>query len=134
MKTSKLLLAMGLGLALFASCKKDDPAPTTAQRIQGIWKLDQTISYYQSTGFPATRDTLFGRATDYIDFRADNKAYSFVDGDFDTLNYSIINDNSLVLDGDTAAIQTLTSTNFNLFVSDYVNATNFEEFTIKLKK
>ncbi len=134
MKTTKYLLAMGLGLALFASCKKDDPAPTTAQRVQGVWKLDKVISYFQFTGNPAMRDTTFGLATDYVDFRTDNKVYSFVDGEFDTLNYAIISDNSLLLDGDTTTIQTLTSTNLDLFSSDYRNATNFEEITIKLKK
>ena len=125
---------MGLGITLFASCKKDDPTPTTTQRVQGVWKLDQVISYYQFTGFPAARDTTFGLATDYVDFRTDNKVYSFVDGQYDTSTYAIISDNALLLDGDTTNIQTLTATNFNLFSSDYVNSTNFSEVTIKLKK
>ncbi len=132
--TTKFFLMMGLGITLFVSCKKDDPTPTTAQRVQGVWKLDQVISYYQFGGFPAARDTTFGLATDYVDFRTDNKVYSFVDGSFDTSTYTILNDNTLILDGDTAAIQTLTATNFNLFLSDYVNASNFSEVTIKLKK
>ena len=120
---------------LFTACKKDDKAPTTTERIQQRWKFEKTYYHEETPGYPSYRDTTIGNlATDYIDFRTDNKTYSYTNGYYDTIPYSIINDTKLLIDGDTATILVIDDSQFQLHVSAGSYPTNYYEAYIYLKK
>ncbi|MEO6668203.1 MAG: hypothetical protein ABIN36_01930 [Ferruginibacter sp.] len=129
-----LFLATSCVTILLSACKKDDPAPTTAQRIQQIWTYEKTYGLNVEPGFPTVRDTTIGSSGDYVDFRTDNKAYSKVNGYFDTLSYSIISDSKMILDGDSATIQILNDNQFQILTGEFISSTDYYEATIYLKK
>lgn len=136
MKKTTLFLTMAASAAiLFSACKKDHATvPTTAQRIQTKWTIDKIYSHGVETGYPEYTDTLTGGAGDYIDFRTDNKAYFNLNGDKDTVIYSILSDSQMIIDGDTTAIQVLNDTRFQLYSKSVTSATNYYEYTTYLKK
>lgn len=109
----KTLLRITLGLMLttvvIASCDDDDDDNrTTEQKLQNRWLVD-SISYRTVTGVTESIIVQPGTATDYYDFRSDgNLYYKLGMAEPDTVSYNIINDEQVVVDGDTAAIETLT--------------------------
>lgn len=135
MKKAFLFIAItAFSAILFSACKKDDVPATTAQKLQQKWNFEKTIDHGVQTGFPEYRDTLIGVAGEYVDFRTDNLVYSFVDGTYDTVSYSIISDSKLIVDGDTTDIQVLDNTQCRLYSKTYSSATDYFEFTVFLKK
>ena len=130
-KTIILFLA---GTALFTACKKDD-APvtkTTAQKVLGKWSINSIVSveYNAGVGTPYTVPTT---STDYIDFRTDGKSYSSFESNKDTTTYKVINNQSIVVDTDTAQITTLTDNSFILRVKHH-EGTDSSIATFNLKK
>lgn len=119
---------------VFSACKKDDPAPSTKERIQTKWVFEKTYSRAVIPFFGDIRDTIIGVAGDYVDFRTDNKVYSRISSVLDTLNYSIVDDSKMIIDGDTATIQVINDTQFQLYSRSGNYPTAFEEATIYLKK
>ncbi len=135
MKKTFLFIAIAAFTAiLFSACKKDDAPATTAQKLQQKWIFEKTYSHGVEAGFPEYRDTLIGVAGEYVDFRTNNLVISYVDGVYDTLTYSIISDSKLILDGDTTDIQVLDDTQCRLYSKSVYSATNYDEFTVFLKK
>lgn len=136
MKRSYLIAGL-LFTTLFVSCKKDDdttPAKTKKELIQQKWIVDKQtyigfdgISDYDST-------TYAGTATDYIDFRNNGFVYSSFQGEYDTLSYSIINDDSINIDGDAFRITTLTENNFSIYHYETATDHSFEKVWLDLKK
>lgn len=134
MKKAFLFIAItAFSAILFSACKKDD-APTTAQRLQQKWIFEKTYSHGVEAGYPDYRDTLIGVAGEYVDFRTNNLVYSYVDGVYDTVPYSIISDSKLIVDGDTTDIQVLDDTQCRLYSKIVSSATNYDESTVFLKK
>ena len=59
-----------------------------------MWTYQKEI-YHDYNSTTDYRDTTYGAAGDYADFRSDNKVYIKFDGSFDTLSYSLLNDSQI---------------------------------------
>ncbi len=127
-------LLLAIVLFTFPSCKKEDASPTSAQKIQGSWIFDKVYDHDVQTGFPEYRDTTFGMAGDYFDFRSDNRIYSYMDGERDTVAYILIDDSRMIIDGDTASIQVLNDTQFQLNGKTTQSPTDYYEYTLFMKR
>lgn len=128
-----LLLAAALPL-LFTACKKDDAQPTTTQRVQKLWVFDKSITHGAELGFPEFRDTTTGIPGEYFDFRADNKVYSFSEGEYDTVNYQIVTDTSMVIDGNAFIIKVLTDNQFQVNSYEYTAPNDFFDVNFYFKR
>ncbi len=101
-------------LAAAVACQKDDqPAPgnSTLTKMRAKWNVQNIVMDFPDDAYDSTYT---GQTSDYLDFRADNKVYTQIDGDKDTLVYTLVNDNTLVVDGDTTSIQQLTGSQFTI--------------------
>ena len=120
----------------FTSCQKKDavqPTLTMAQKIQGIWILQNIVTNDHFAGADH-KYTTAGTAADIFDFRADGKVYYTVNGSKDTVTYSIVGDTKLIIDGtENYDISTLTPSLFTVYQKDVIGADYFEE-TITWKK
>jgi hypothetical protein len=133
----KTLLILALGSGLFVSCKKEEPKPsdnttpmTTTQKIQQKWNLSSVIDieYIGSSTTIDNIDTLvLGAPGDYADFRADNKVYISVTGEFDTLPYSILSDSKIVFDDQLFDISKLTTSQFEMKFSERIDTPYYDE-------
>jgi hypothetical protein len=74
----KAIIIFALLLITCFSCKKDSPKPVTLSdaNLQGKWRL---ISETRSGSFNARYE---GLSTDYIEYKSDGKAYSFIQGQY----------------------------------------------------
>jgi hypothetical protein len=122
-------------LVLFAtSCKKDDPQLTTQSKIQAKWKIQSITEndYYSGSSHVVT----FSGPTDYADFRADGKLYSYSLGYYDTTAYSIISDTKMWIDVSTDVydIQTLNDTQLKLYIKENTAPGEYTETTINCNK
>ena len=113
------------------ACKKS--ALSVAQRLQAKWLVDKEISNSHYGGADHTA-TYTGLATDYVDFRSNNKVYSQVSGSKDTSNYSVVNDSTMTIDVDTYKILTLTDNIFKIYSKSFTTPVIWDETTINLKK
>jgi hypothetical protein len=128
----KTLLRLTLGLmtamVFLAACNDDDDdnnSETTLQRLQHVWLVDSTTVRTVTSTTDATVSQP-GISTNYFDFRADgNLYYQLGIAAPDTVAYSLVGDDKVVIDGDTAVIETLTnnklvgSTRVNVNATDY---------------
>lgn len=135
---SKMLFLTGAVVLTFTSCKKNDE-PSTNERVMGKWKIDNT-KLNSVNGSSVAVTTYTGVAADYVEFRADNKVYSSVNGGLDTTNYTVAN-NQITLNKNTPGsvpqtydIKTLTSAVLELYAKNVVSATEYAELFINLKK
>lgn len=130
----KLLCSLALPvLLLLASCKKDDPA-TPGVSLVAKWQLESSNYIEYDNGVNVYQDMYNGLPRDYIDFRSNDKMYSYVMGYYDTTSYQILANGKVNIDGDLFDIKTLTSSNTELYNKTINSATNYDEVTIKLKK
>ena len=129
--TIVLLISMG-----FIACKKESSTPKTTQdKISGKWNLQSAVTnnYYSGSSHIITYT---GTAADYADFRNDGKVYSFVDGSYDTSRYAIISDTKMWIDNDSTVfdIQTLTNTDFKIYMKEIYGPGDYHESTTSLKR
>lgn len=127
----KILILVGLfaGVVLFfTACKKDDEA-STLSKLQGSWNFQKEYFHSNFMGID-TRDTILGDPGEFIEFRNDNKVYSYIDTERDTLGYQLLGENKLIrweiddpTQRDTSNIITLT--NSQLTLSYYFNEPGF---------
>ena len=117
-------------LVSVVSCDKDDDKPnnSTLSKLQAKWGV-QNIQMEFSDG----DSTYTGTAADYLDFRTDNRVYSQVQNEKDTLDYKLVNDTTLVIDGDTSKISQLTGSQF-VVVEKFVVLGDTSIITYNLKK
>ena len=127
-------LFSAIAVFTFSSCKKEDTSPTTSQKVQGTWIFDKVYDHDVQTGFPEYRDTTYGMTGDYFDFRSDNRIYSSMDGERDTVTYIFIDDSRMIIDGDTATIQVLNDTQFQLFGKAKQSPADYYEYTLFMKR
>lgn len=133
----KLIPIALLAVLVVTSCKDEEPIPdptplTTAEKLQNKWNITSVIDYnYKgaSTTLVDT-DTLDIQVGAYFDFRADNKLYENWDGDLDTSDYQIINDNSISISGDAFKINTLTSTTLKLTYEERTDTPYFDNVVL----
>ena len=105
----RVLFITFLSLTVFNSCKKEEHNPSTQEKLLGKWKVLKFLAIDESTG-AYQRAPYNGTPADYIDYRSDGKAYSYIEGIADTLNYNIVNDQTIVEKDMTLQIRSLTST------------------------
>jgi hypothetical protein len=124
-----LLPALALVL-IIASCNPGDPPifeKTTAQKLSGKWRLQRIESYYYDP-IPVLDDTTLyiGKPGDSIVFRSNTIIDNYEDGDLvpDQVDYSIVNDTTLIIDGDLTKIRELTDTRLYLYGDETDNAAN----------
>ena len=128
MKKLMVPAAMLAAVVMVVSCdkKNDKPANNTLSKIQAKWKVNAIKFTYG-----VADSTYTGVAADYIDFRTDGKVYTNVDNEKDTSAYSLVNDTKLVVDGDTAVIKQLSSSQFMFeYSQDVDDETLTSNFTL----
>jgi hypothetical protein len=135
MKTFGLLSVAAVAALLFTACKKDNTpaaANATLQKLQARWIFDKDI-YHQYVGGVHMRDTVVGTATDYIDFRTDNKAYYKFGITYDTANYALLGTDKLITwdatSRDTTNIGILNDHQFQIFSREVNGADYYEDTT-----
>jgi hypothetical protein len=117
---------------LASSCKKNDKPKSTADRIHGLWTIQNVTENYHYSGQDHI-DVTPGGTGDYIDFRTDGNAYSSFSGYRDTASYSIISDSKISIEQDLYDIKSLTDNSFVLYTKDDMGS-EFDELTISLKR
>jgi hypothetical protein len=135
MKLKHLLVAgASLGLLTLTACQKEEK--TTAEKLQGKWQLESVFEHIYYDVDDEERDTAYGTAADYLDFRADGKMYSFVGGDHDTTNYALQNDSKILIWDVSADIHTLTKNTFKIYFKEIDPAypDEYYEQTINMKR
>ncbi|MEO7308018.1 MAG: hypothetical protein ABIR78_07815 [Ferruginibacter sp.] len=135
-KTTLAALVFIAAILPWVSCKKADKTPRSTQnRIAGKWKFELSVidNFYSGTSHITTYT---GNASDYVDFRNDSKVYSFVDGNYDTSAYGIISDTKMWIGASSAVfdIQTLTDTDFKIYMKEIYGPGDYHESTINLKR
>jgi hypothetical protein len=136
MKTlHKILMGISLLSVAFVSCDDDDDdvSLTTQQKLQHKWQV-QTVSARFVGPSQDTTAVYAGLPTDYYDFRADNKLYYNLITETDTLDYSILNDQRLLVDGDTVQIQTLSNNQLTVLTKDILTDSTYSEITAELRR
>ena len=134
---NKLMLAACLLSTAFVSCKDDDdnntPAETTTQKIQHKWSLASMVEVFVTPSNTETQNRN-GLPGDYVDFRTDGKVYGSFFGIPDTMSYSVISDNYLLIDGDSTRIQNLTNNILQLYSVGQDNDTSSFQITTNLTR
>ncbi|MCF8255161.1 MAG: hypothetical protein K9H61_13290 [Bacteroidia bacterium] len=137
----KALLILTLGFGLLASCKKEDSTTTsnnsstltTAQKIQNKWNFVSVIDY-NYVGASTTLDYIdtlaLGSAGDYLDFKTNNKVHISIDGEQDSLDYSIVGDTKLIFDGDTYDITKITANEFVFTYSERIDPPYYDNVIV----
>jgi hypothetical protein len=117
----KLLLPALVVILVITSCNPGDPPifeKTTAQKLMGKWRLQRIESYYYDP-IPVLDDTTqyLGLPGDSIVFKSNNIIDNYEDGDLvpDEVDYTIVNDTTLIIDGDLTKIRELTDTRLYLY-------------------
>ena len=127
-----ILLCFLLFMMNIISCKKntgDNNALSITQKIQNRWNLAHIMNYVyagMTTNLDYIDTLTVGTLGDYIEFKADQRAYSNIGGFKDTNDYSILGDNKFVLGNDTFDISILTTNQFVLSISDRSSATWYD--------
>ncbi len=132
----KMLFLSTIIIMLLNACKKDEA--TTQEKIIANWKI-QNIMGTSVSGGTSTSTNYVGQPSDYIDFRADNKVYTSVNGTVDTASYSVAGNNVTIIPnpGDAPLVyevKSVSNTNLQLYNKNTISATAYTEFTVNLKK
>lgn len=132
-KVLSIVLLINMG---FIACKKESTTPPSTQdRIAGKWQMESSAWDHFYSGVSHIVNYT-GTAADYVDFRSDGKVYSFVGGSYDTVAYAIISDTKMWFDASSEIydIQTLTGSSFKVYRKEIVNAGEYNESTINMKR
>jgi hypothetical protein len=122
------------------SCKKsnDEPAtpPSVAQMALGKWKIYRMVeSAYSPANTLISQNIELGQPGDSLVFKTDNKLYSYVGGSLEeTLNYSILNDSTLLIDRMNFKINKINTAEFNIQLTEIIPGAGREEVLYELKK
>ncbi len=123
MKNKILLLAL-IGSIAFVSCKKDDDSNndggnntplTTQQKITGSWDGDAVLLHYYINGTKIDSLTdVYDISTETFDFNSDGNLYVYDNGTlFVTYAWSVINNNTISIQGTDFSIHKLSTTEFD---------------------
>jgi len=127
----KISLLFVLLLTLLTACKKEKEDNTHA--LQKKWSLVNTSFKEYNNGTMVYEDNYTGLPGDYLDFRTDNKLYTFITGANDVMDYKILDGNKVTIDGDTFDILTLNSSAATLYLKEG-SAANYSEVRLNLKR
>ncbi len=103
----KIFGLLAVSAILFTSCGKDDPEPTTAEKLQAKWNANSLVYTDFTTNPPTVATTNLTNTT--IDFRSNGKVYFQGAFGVDSSTYTVLNDKYLFSDGDSLEILTLNS-------------------------
>lgn len=132
-----LLPTLILSLLIITACQPGPPPifeKTTKQKLLGKWNIQRIdIDYYDP--IPVLDDSIrhVGRPGDSLVF-AEDIVYNYEDGDPvpEDLPYTIVNDSTLIIDGELTRIRELTETRLHLF-SDEIDQVNNERTVFSAK-
>ncbi len=135
MKTQHLLLLMTVVALLLAACQKDinRELNETKDLVRGQWKVE-SIVINQNIGGANNKSVLAGTSQDYVEFRNDDKMYTYFNNTRDTSRYEIKNKTTIIIDGDNATIRMLTPGQLVLYSKDKAGSIGYVEVTYSLKK
>jgi hypothetical protein len=133
MKTLFLALAL-VSIAALSSCQKDDTPPNNIlkNKLQGKWKLEriETDLYRPSTVFDY-HDQYLGTTSDSVVFKSNGELFNYIDEpdptDPDISDWEIVNDTTLLIDGQVSKIRELTATRLMLHSDDTYPSQNKRE-------
>ncbi|MDB5253425.1 MAG: hypothetical protein JWP27_2594 [Flaviaesturariibacter sp.] len=126
----KAIFAMAVAAISFTACKKDKDDSS----LQHRWSVVNTHFKDVFNGATTFEDNYNGVSADYVDFRGDNRVYTYIDGTYDTANYQMLADNKVMIDTETFDIQSLTSSNATLYQKTSTSATTYSEVSLNLKR
>lgn len=138
----KKLIPLALITLLFvSSCKEDDDTvddpktETTAEKVQHVWNISSLMDFnYKGSSTTLDYIDTFDIGTNStVDFRADNKAYVNLEGEMDTSDYSIVNDQTIEFDGDIFTINTLTASEFKVTFAERTDTPYYDNVLIMNK-
>jgi hypothetical protein len=129
----KFILFSAIATLFALSCDKKDSAPEAPSLIHK-WNLVNAYYIEMDNGTVIDEDNYVGTTADYWEFKSDNKFYSLVGGQKDTVDYQLLPDNKVMIDGDTATIQELTMNSAKLYQKYSLSADTYFEYTINLKR
>jgi hypothetical protein len=105
-----LFSVLAFAAILFTACSEDE-TKSVSEMLMGKW----TPEYMKFYDAGVVVDTIMFTSGEYMDFRSDNKVYSYIDGDYDTSTYMLVNDTKIVTDGtDTMTIKSISETSLLL--------------------
>jgi hypothetical protein len=78
-------------------------------------------------------DTFDVGTSSTVDFRADNKTYMTLNGDFDTTDYQIVDDQNIIFDGDKFNIDALTKSEFKLTFTERTDTPYYDSVVLMNK-
>lgn len=131
-RNSRKLIGVAIVAILAFACKKDKETPAS-EKVLGKWQLVQSIYQYKSGVFEI-KDTTHGTADDYVEFRSDGTVYTRIDGDVETVDYKVLSNTSMVIDGDTGTISKLSASELVYFYQDNNTPGTFRRLDISLKR
>jgi hypothetical protein len=124
MKKKVLVSLASLSVLVFA-CKKDDDK-SNAERILGKWNISASVWNEHYNGADHKDSTTFTTGAGYYNFINNAKVVMY-NGSLDTLDYKFINDNQLVIDGDTNTIQSISDSQLKLYLKETLSSNYFYE-------
>lgn len=108
-----------LFLTIFSSCKKEEHVATTTEKIQQKWSV---VNIKASSGTSGTVVIRSNPDQDFMEFRTDLKVLTYIDSQSDMVDYYVINDNVLSIDGETYTISNLSKTTLTLSTTQETNS------------
>lgn len=130
-KVIPLLLILA---TILTCCKKEN---TAINRVKGVviakWRIDSIVSI-QRLNNTVKKESLTGDSGDYIEFTNDGKMRTRFRGNNDVSNYSVKDENTLIIDGDSAFILELTEKKFILNTKASAGSLGSIEITYYLKQ
>lgn len=135
MKTKSVLIIAVLCTAILASCKKDkdNSAAVTRNKIEGRWQVDSIVTNQHFNG-SSSKTNYPGHSGDYIDFSTDGIMSTYFDGNTDKASYSVRNDTTIVIGGDSGKINELTDNKLVIYTNAQAGVIGYVETTYYLKK
>jgi len=131
MKKSIIVSLLALTVVVLYSCKKDKDK-STQDRLIGKWSMVSAKWNDFHAGTNHYDSASYGTGLFYAEFKANGTviASSALSADKDTSNYKIVNDNNLVIDGDTSIINSISDNDFQLYYKEvYQNNEYYEEWS-----
>ena len=130
MKT--LLITMALvSVAVLTSCQKDPEENNIVKdKLIGKWKLEKIeTDVYSPIPVFDHHDTQNGIASDSMVFKANGTVYIYIEDPLDPeiLDWELINDTTLSVDGEISKIRELTSTRLRLHSDETYTSENKRE-------
>src|SRR5690242_1955255 len=104
-KLTPLFAIAALLLVSVTACKKD--GKSAQELVMGKWNLHST-EWHEKDGSYEDSDTEDMTASgSYLDFRNDGKVYMYMDGGYDTVAYTVKDNQNITLDGENLTLSKL---------------------------